>query len=79
MDNHNSNHLHIARYITIAMDIAERVKEGDYKEGQKISGPHHGVRAGPTPGPGCQLQSRFHIMPVCLYTHKYLPFKLRCP
>lgn len=38
MDNHNSNHLHIARYITIAMDIAERVKEGDYKEGQKISG-----------------------------------------
>ena len=38
MDNHNSNHLHIACYITIAMDIAERVKEGDYKEGQKISG-----------------------------------------
>lgn len=36
MDNHNSNHLHIARYITIAMDIAERVKEGDYKEGQKF-------------------------------------------
>ncbi|MCL6635388.1 MAG: GntR family transcriptional regulator [Peptococcaceae bacterium] len=37
----NSNHhssLHIARYITIAMDIAERVAHGEYREGQKISG-----------------------------------------
>jgi DNA-binding GntR family transcriptional regulator len=38
MDNNNTDHLHIARYITIAMDIAERVKQGDYKEGQKIYG-----------------------------------------
>ncbi len=38
MDNHNSEHLHIARYITIAMDIAERINQGEYKEGQKISG-----------------------------------------
>lgn len=30
--------LHTARYITIAMDIAERVLKGDYIEGQKISG-----------------------------------------
>ncbi|HPU35505.1 MAG TPA: GntR family transcriptional regulator [Bacillota bacterium] len=36
--NHDSNNLHIARYITIAMDIAERIKQGEYKEGQKISG-----------------------------------------
>jgi DNA-binding GntR family transcriptional regulator len=39
MENENAvSHLHIARYITIAMDIAERVLKGDYKEGQKISG-----------------------------------------
>jgi DNA-binding GntR family transcriptional regulator len=37
MDNHPTP-LHIARYITIAMDIAERVAQGEYKEGQKISG-----------------------------------------
>ncbi|MDD4239168.1 MAG: GntR family transcriptional regulator [Desulfotomaculaceae bacterium] len=30
--------LHTARYITIAMDIAERVLNGNYIEGQKISG-----------------------------------------
>lgn len=37
MENHNAP-LHIARYITIAMDIAERIVHGDYSEGQKISG-----------------------------------------
>ncbi len=30
--------LHIARYVTIAMDLAERVANGNYKEEQKISG-----------------------------------------
>lgn len=38
MENNNVSSLHIARYITIAMDMAERVINGDYKEGQKISG-----------------------------------------
>ncbi|HBC94741.1 MAG TPA: hypothetical protein DCZ10_18050 [Pelotomaculum sp.] len=39
MENGNTTSpLHTARYITIAMDIAERVLKGDYKEGQKISG-----------------------------------------
>ncbi len=39
MENGNTaSPLHTARYITIAMDIAERVLKGDYKEGQKISG-----------------------------------------
>ena len=37
MENNNAP-LHIARYITIAMDLAERISNGDYKEGQKISG-----------------------------------------
>jgi len=34
----NASPLHTARYITIAMDIAERVLKGEYIEGQKISG-----------------------------------------
>lgn len=38
MENNNQSTLHIARYITIAMDLAERVAHGDYIEGQKISG-----------------------------------------
>ena len=39
MENNITNSpLHIARYITIAMDMAERVTNGAYKEGQKISG-----------------------------------------
>jgi DNA-binding GntR family transcriptional regulator len=39
MENANTTSpLHTARYITIAMDIAERVLKGDYIEGQKISG-----------------------------------------
>lgn len=39
MQNENTTSpLHTARYITIAMDIAERVLHGDYKEGQKIYG-----------------------------------------
>lgn len=38
MENNNTSSLHIARYITIAMDLAERVAHGDYKEGQKVSG-----------------------------------------
>lgn len=39
MENGNTpSPLHTARYITIAMDIAERVLKGDYIEGQKISG-----------------------------------------
>lgn len=38
MENNNHSTLHIARYITIAMDLAERVAHGDYIEGQKISG-----------------------------------------
>ncbi len=38
MENNKASSLHIARYITIAMDLAERVTDGDYKEGQKISG-----------------------------------------
>ena len=33
-----TTHLHTARYITIAMDIAERVLNGDYREGQRVSG-----------------------------------------
>jgi len=33
-----TTHTHTARYITIAMDIAERVLNGDYREGQKVSG-----------------------------------------
>ena len=37
MENNNAP-LHIARYITIAMDLAERIVNGDYGEGQKISG-----------------------------------------
>jgi DNA-binding GntR family transcriptional regulator len=38
MENITNSPLHIARYITIAMDMAERVTNGAYKEGQKISG-----------------------------------------
>lgn len=38
VENNNNCSLHIARYITIAMDLAERVTNGAYKEGQKISG-----------------------------------------
>ncbi len=39
MENGNTTTpLHVARYITIAMDIAERVLKGDYIEGQRISG-----------------------------------------
>jgi len=39
MENENTpSPLHTSRYITIAMDIAERVLKGDYIEGQKISG-----------------------------------------
>lgn len=33
-----SNEVHLARYITIAADIAERILRGEYKEGQKIFG-----------------------------------------
>lgn len=38
MENNKPSSLHIARYITIAMDLAERVVNGDFKVGQKISG-----------------------------------------
>ena len=38
MENNNESSLHIARYIMIAIDLAERIVNGDYKEGQKISG-----------------------------------------
>jgi len=38
MENNGQSSLHIARYITIAMDVAERIIHGDYREGQKISG-----------------------------------------
>lgn len=36
----NSVHVptHFSRYITIAMDMAERMVRGEYKEGQKLSG-----------------------------------------
>ncbi|MCL6560667.1 MAG: GntR family transcriptional regulator [Firmicutes bacterium] len=34
----NGHSYHIARYITIAMDVAEKIVNGEYKEGQKLSG-----------------------------------------
>lgn len=37
-NNNNHSPLHISRYITIAMDLAERISHGNYTEGQKISG-----------------------------------------
>jgi DNA-binding GntR family transcriptional regulator len=37
-NNNNHSPLHISRYITIAMDLAERISHGNYMEGQKISG-----------------------------------------
>lgn len=38
MENGRVSTFHMARFITIAMDLAERVASGEYKEGQKISG-----------------------------------------
>ncbi|NPV72793.1 MAG: GntR family transcriptional regulator [Pelotomaculum sp.] len=38
MESNGHSSIHIARYITIAMDLAERIAQGEYKEGQKISG-----------------------------------------
>lgn len=38
MENSRVSTFHMARFITIAMDLAERVASGEYKEGQKISG-----------------------------------------
>ncbi|AEF94386.1 transcriptional regulator, GntR family [Desulfotomaculum nigrificans CO-1-SRB] len=33
-----NNDVHLARYITIAADIAERIVRGEYQEGQKVFG-----------------------------------------
>jgi len=38
MEGSNQTPMHFPRYITIAMDIGERMVRGEYKEGQKISG-----------------------------------------
>jgi DNA-binding GntR family transcriptional regulator len=38
MENNGVSTFHMARFITIAMDIAERIASGEYKEGQKVSG-----------------------------------------
>ncbi len=38
MENGRVSTFHMARFITIAMDLAERIASGEYKEGQKISG-----------------------------------------
>ena len=38
MENSGVSTFHMARFITIAMDIAERIASGEYKEGQKVSG-----------------------------------------
>ena len=38
MENGRVSTFHMARFSTIAMDLAERIASGEYKEGQKISG-----------------------------------------
>lgn len=38
MENNGVSTLHMARFITIAMDLAERIVSGEYHKGQKISG-----------------------------------------
>lgn len=38
MENNEASTFHIARFITIAMDLAERIASGEYHKGQKISG-----------------------------------------
>ncbi len=38
MENNEVPTCHIARFITIAMDLAERIVSGEYYKGQKISG-----------------------------------------
>lgn len=38
MENGGVSTFHMARFITIAMDLAERIASGEYHEGQKISG-----------------------------------------
>lgn len=38
MENNGVSSYHIARFITIAMDLAERIVSGEYHKGQKISG-----------------------------------------
>lgn len=38
MENNGVSTYHMARFITIAMDLAERIANGEYHIGQKISG-----------------------------------------
>jgi DNA-binding GntR family transcriptional regulator len=38
MENNGVSTFHMARFITIAMDLAERIASGEYHKGQKISG-----------------------------------------
>lgn len=38
MENNGVSTYHMARFITIAMDLAERIARGEYYKGQKISG-----------------------------------------
>ena len=38
MENNGVSTYHIARFITIAIDLAERIVSGEYQKGQKISG-----------------------------------------
>ncbi|MDD4334824.1 MAG: GntR family transcriptional regulator [Desulfotomaculaceae bacterium] len=38
MENNGVSTYHMARFITIAMDLAERIASGEYYQGQKISG-----------------------------------------
>lgn len=38
MENNGVSTYHIARFITIAMDLAERIASGEYHIGQKLSG-----------------------------------------
>ena len=38
MENNGVSHHHMSRFITIAMDLAERIVSGEYYQGQKLSG-----------------------------------------